>query len=61
VKTKLNFKNWVESIFGDWPQEKMPASELPSKLNNTALINPDLLNPLPGSKKIIMKMRYSKK
>ena len=58
---KLNFKKWVESIFGGLPQEEMPSSEIPRKVNNNAFINPDLLNPLPGNKKLMKKMKKQTK
>jgi hypothetical protein len=56
---KLQFKKWLESIFGqgilDDPE---PASEAPRNLNNGAMPSYDL-RPLPGNKKA-MKKKQSK-
>jgi hypothetical protein len=46
---ELNFKKWLESMFGQ-PVDEPLASEAPSALNNGALPSYDL-TPLPGRKK----------
>lgn len=53
---ELNFKKWLESVFGQPVDEPEPASETPRKLNNGALPRYDL-EPLPGNTKAMKKQK----
>lgn len=59
---ELKFRDWLESVFGQpvEDEEPMPASTYPDVLNNGARPVVDL-EPLPGNKKAMKKMKKQRK